>query len=193
MFALRDFGASSKESVLALAEGFGDESALFRHEIAYIFGQLCSPFSVPSLLHVLRDAKEEEMVRHEAAEALGGIASDGSDVDGVELPEGGVLQILREWAVKMDAPEVVRESCQVAIDMWEVSSRSYKCKGAKADNSMKTRRSSSTRSTRSLPRKATRPVWSVQLTPLSPRWLKLYRTSLHITIALRVNIRLSPK
>ncbi|KAK1923996.1 putative Deoxyhypusine hydroxylase [Papiliotrema laurentii] len=119
MFALRDFGAASKESILALAEGFGDESALFRHEIAYIFGQLCSPFSVPSLLTVLRDGKEEEMVRHEAAEALGGIASDGVEVDGAELPEGGVLAILREWAVKEDAPVVVRESCQVAIDMWE--------------------------------------------------------------------------
>lgn len=121
MFALRDFGSSSKESVLALADGFADESALFRHEVAYIFGQLCSPYSVPSLLTVLRDANEEEMVRHEAAEALGGIASDGAEVDGAELPEGGVLAILREWAVKQDAPPVVRESCQVAIDMWEVS------------------------------------------------------------------------
>jgi deoxyhypusine monooxygenase len=65
------------------------------------------------------------MVRHEAAEALGGIASDPDSADGdsqdTPLPEGGVLGILREWAVKMDAPEVVRESCQVAIDMWEVS------------------------------------------------------------------------
>lgn len=65
------------------------------------------------------------MVRHEAAEALGGIASDGIDdeMDAADskLPEGGVLAILREWAVKMDAPLVVRESCQVAVDMWEVS------------------------------------------------------------------------
>jgi hypothetical protein len=48
------------------------------------------------------------MVRHEAAEALGGIAS----------PE--VLPHLREWMTKEDAPRVVRESCQIAIDMWEV-------------------------------------------------------------------------
>jgi deoxyhypusine monooxygenase len=163
MFALRDFGAASKEAVLALAEGFGDASALFRyvlsspfllplvstsiilrlvyifsgtspylphslnslgsllvltnrHEVAYIFGQLCSPHSVPSLLHVLRDQKEDDMVRHEAAEALGGIASDGAEEKGED-----VLAILREWAVKEDAPVVVRESCQVAIDMWEVS------------------------------------------------------------------------
>lgn len=30
MFALRDFGGASREAVLALADGFGDESALFR-------------------------------------------------------------------------------------------------------------------------------------------------------------------
>jgi deoxyhypusine monooxygenase len=59
------------------------------------------------------------MVRHEAAEALGGIASDGAPTEGQE--EVDVLAILREWAVKEDAPVVVRESCQVAIDMWEVS------------------------------------------------------------------------
>lgn len=65
------------------------------------------------------------MVRHEAAEALGGIASDGVDsgeeafdAEGKEVVD--VLAILREWAGKSDAPIVVRESCQVAIDMWEV-------------------------------------------------------------------------
>ena len=65
------------------------------------------------------------MVRHEAAEALGGIASDGVDsgeeafdAEGKEVVD--VLAILREWAIKSDAPVVVRESCQVAIDMWEV-------------------------------------------------------------------------
>lgn len=48
------------------------------------------------------------MVRHEAAEALGGIAT----------PE--VLPHLKEWMTREDSPRVVRESCQVAIDMWEV-------------------------------------------------------------------------
>lgn len=79
-----------------------------RHEIAFVFGQLLSPHSVPSLLKVLEDVEESEMVRHEAAEALGGIAT----------PE--VLPYLREWMAKEDAPRVVRESCQIAIDMWEV-------------------------------------------------------------------------
>ena len=40
------------------------------------------------------------MVRHEAAEALGGIATDEADE---------VLPVLRKWAAKGDAPRVVRE------------------------------------------------------------------------------------
>ncbi|PPQ67726.1 hypothetical protein CVT25_009332 [Psilocybe cyanescens] len=105
MFALRNIGTPA--AVDALASGFSDESALFKHEIAFIFGQLLSPHSVPSLLQVLQDTHESDMVRHEAAEALGGIAT----------PE--VLPHLREWMDKEDAPRVVRESCQIAIDMWE--------------------------------------------------------------------------
>ena len=53
------------------------------------------------------------MVRHEAAEALGGIAT----------PE--VLPHLKEWMNREDAPRVVRESCQVAIDMWEVRTKVF--------------------------------------------------------------------
>jgi hypothetical protein len=101
------------------------------------------------------------MVRHEAAEALGGIASDGAEDEGeVELPESGVLAVLREWAGKTDAPGVVRESCQVAIDMWEVR-QLCRCDlppitllamGAKfklmSESSTRTRRSNSIRSTR---------------------------------------------
>ncbi|KAF8645239.1 hypothetical protein AX16_008066 [Volvariella volvacea WC 439] len=105
MFALRNIGTA--EAVDALAAGFVDDSALFKHEIAFVFGQMLSPYSVPSLLQVLQNDKESDMVRHEAAEALGGIAT----------PE--VLPHLREWMNREDAPRVVRESCQVAIDMWE--------------------------------------------------------------------------
>jgi hypothetical protein len=47
------------------------------------------------------------MVRHEAAEALGSIASDD------------ILPALKEFAAK--GPRVVRESCEVALDMYEVS------------------------------------------------------------------------
>ena len=127
MFALRNIGTD--EAVDALASGFLDDSVLFkfvsrdlhkclsltsgliRHEIAFVFGQLLSPHSVPALVEVLRNTQESDMVRHEAAEALGGIGT----------PE--VLPHLKEWMVRGDSPRVVRESCQVAIDMWEVSDR----------------------------------------------------------------------
>jgi deoxyhypusine monooxygenase len=84
MFALRNIGTPA--AVDALAAGFSDDSALFkyliyshksttnsfnRHEIAFVFGQLLSPHSVPALLKVLQNANESDMVRHEAAEALG--------------------------------------------------------------------------------------------------------------------------
>ena len=106
MFALRNIGTPA--AVDALASGFSDDSALFKHEIAFVFGQLLSTHSVPALLQVLQNSQESDMVRHEAAEALGGIAT----------PE--VLPYLKEWMKRPDAPRVVRESCQVAIDMWEV-------------------------------------------------------------------------
>ncbi|EIM86033.1 deoxyhypusine hydroxylase [Stereum hirsutum FP-91666 SS1] len=105
MFALRNIG--TPDAVDALAAGFTDDSALFKHEIAFVFGQLLSPHSVPCLLQVLQDANESEMVRHEAAEALGGIAT----------PE--VFPYLKEYMTKPDVPVVVQQSCQVALDMYE--------------------------------------------------------------------------
>ncbi|PRT53298.1 Deoxyhypusine hydroxylase [Wickerhamiella sorbophila] len=103
MFRLRDIG--TEEAVLALADGFKDPSALFRHEIAYVFGQLCDPVSVPALVEVLQNPNEEGMVRHEAAEALGSVATED------------VLPILRKFA--QDQERVVRESAEVALDMYE--------------------------------------------------------------------------
>jgi deoxyhypusine monooxygenase len=103
MFRLRDIGTD--EAVHALASGFGDTSALFRHEIAYVFGQMSHPASVPSLIKVLQNTQEEGMVRHEAAEALGSIATDE------------VLPVLAAFA--KDTERVVAESCIVANDMAE--------------------------------------------------------------------------
>lgn len=81
-----------------------------RHEIAYVFGQLSSPYSIPSLIIVLRNPVEEDMVRHEAAEALGSIANEDC------------LPVLLEFAKNAEVPRVVRESCEVALDMVSPSS-----------------------------------------------------------------------
>ena len=43
--------------------------------VGFVFGQLLSPYAVPALLQVLQNAQESDMVRHEAAEVLGGIAA----------------------------------------------------------------------------------------------------------------------
>lgn len=109
MFALRDLSSppdlpTAVPAVHALASGFRDPSALFRHEIAFVFGQLSHPASIPSLVETLSNQKEESMVRHEAAEALGSLGE-----------EEGVEEVLRRF---IDDPEqVVRESIVVALDM----------------------------------------------------------------------------
>jgi deoxyhypusine monooxygenase len=103
MFALRDRGG--QEAVLALCDGMHAEkgSALFRHEIAFVLGQMQDPVSIPTLAAFLKDSSEHEMVRHESAEALGSIAT----------PEAqAVLTRFRS-----DANRIVRESVLVAQDI----------------------------------------------------------------------------
>ncbi|KAI4131952.1 MAG: hypothetical protein LQ347_002747 [Umbilicaria vellea] len=111
MFALRDLSSppdlsTAIPAVKALASGFNDPSALFRHEIAFVFGQLSHPASIPSLVATLSNTKEESMVRHEAAEALGSLGD-----------EEGVEDILRKFLE--DPEQVVRDSVIVALDMAE--------------------------------------------------------------------------
>lgn len=111
MFALRDLASpptlpTAEAAVLALADGFQDESELFRHEIAFVFGQLSHPASIPALSKALSNLKEASMVRHEAAEALGSLGE-----------EDGVEDILKQFL--HDKERVVRESVIVALDMVE--------------------------------------------------------------------------
>ncbi|KAE8255870.1 hypothetical protein A4X03_0g5497 [Tilletia caries] len=67
------------------------------------------------------------MVRHEAAEALGGgIAEEAAESDpphtdakpaaGQQVSIDDVVKELKRWAKDMNAPRVVRESCIVALD-----------------------------------------------------------------------------
>ncbi|XP_008546780.1 deoxyhypusine hydroxylase [Microplitis demolitor] len=103
MFSLRNL--RTEEAVLALSQGLKAKSALFRHEIGFVLGQLQEKVSVPYLRAALEDPKENEMVRHECAEALGSIAH----------PE--CQQILNNYL--NDKKRVVRESCVIALDMCE--------------------------------------------------------------------------
>ncbi len=103
MFKLRDI--NTKEAVLALATGFADASPVFRHEVAYVFGQLAHPASVPSLIEMLQKNEEHSMVRHEAAEALGAVGTDD------------VVEVLKGF--QGDDDRIVKESCDVALDIYD--------------------------------------------------------------------------
>jgi deoxyhypusine monooxygenase len=111
MFGLRDLASppdlpTAVPAVLALAKGLADPSALFRHEIAFVFGQLSHPASIPALSAALGNLEEASMVRHEAAEALGSLGE-----------EEGVEDILKQFL--NDNEQVVRDSVVVALDMAE--------------------------------------------------------------------------
>ena len=60
---------------MALCSGFNSKSALLRHEVAYVLGQMQNEVAIPTLIQVLIDESEHVMVRHEAAEALGAIGN----------------------------------------------------------------------------------------------------------------------
>jgi hypothetical protein len=95
MFSLRNM--NSDDAALALVDGFADSSALFRHEIAYVLGQMQRSVTVEGLSKVLRNKDEHRMVRHEAAEAMGAIG--GAEVEAVlnEYSEDGeeVVEVVR--------------------------------------------------------------------------------------------------
>ncbi len=108
LFSLRNIGG--KQSVDALAAAFQSDSALLKHEIAYVMGQMQDSSAVPHLIERLSDLDEDVMVRHEAAEALGAI---GDHV---------AMSTLRKFV--NDESIVVAESCEVAIDLLDyVSSK----------------------------------------------------------------------
>lgn len=89
--------------------GFEDPSALLKHELAYCLGQIKKISAIPALETVLRNLREDPMVRHEAAEALGAISEERS------------LPILREFL--NDSNRSVRETCEIAIAKieWDTS------------------------------------------------------------------------
>ncbi|KAL3522818.1 hypothetical protein ACH5RR_015652 [Cinchona calisaya] len=111
LFALRNNGG--EEAITAIIESLGARSALLRHEVAYVLGQLQNKRASDALSRTLRDTNEHPMVRHEAAEALGSIADDEC------------LSLLEEFA--KDPEPIVSQSCEVALSMlkFERSGKSF--------------------------------------------------------------------
>ena len=103
LFALRNIGGN--EAIDSLAAAFKSASALLKHEIAYVMGQMQDSHAVHHLIERLEDKDEDVMVRHEAAEALGAIG-DRTALETLEM-------------FRYDTEIVVAESCEVAIDLLE--------------------------------------------------------------------------
>lgn len=101
MFFLRNLG--TKEAIKILGKGMDDESALFKHEIAFICGQMANPLSTDFLIEKMNNENEHGMVRHECAEALGIIGNEKC------------LKALVKF--KESKCDILRESVEVAIDL----------------------------------------------------------------------------
>lgn len=104
-------GAEADAAIEAIAAAFASPSALLKHELAYCLGQTGKLEAAPYLRDVLKDLKEDPMCRHEAAEALGALG------DASNLP------LLREFRDKPDEEVVIKETCEIAVDLleWENS------------------------------------------------------------------------
>jgi deoxyhypusine monooxygenase len=107
MFHLRNL--MTEEAVEILVKGFSDDSALFKHEIAFVLGQMEMAEATTHLIKVLADESQHGMVRHECAEALGAI--------GTEQAKKALEPFLTS---KVD---IIRESVEVALDIHSYKGR----------------------------------------------------------------------
>ena len=110
MFSLRNCG--SRGAVLALCTGLKDPSPLFRHEVAYVLGQLSHAVATEALMARVADDGEHEMVRHEAAEALGAIGTPTATEFLEKYANAGLGD---DKAVELKS-QMLRESVAVAMD-----------------------------------------------------------------------------
>ena len=97
----------SVPAIEAIAAAFGSPSALLKHELAYCLGQSRHDAAIAPLRGVLEDKEEDSMCRHEAAEALAALGDKGS------------LPLLKELRDDVKEVDVVRETCDIAVDRLE--------------------------------------------------------------------------
>ena len=117
LFSLKHLAAQAPSTSLtvpaieAIAAAFTSPSALLKHELAYCLGQSGKEEAVPFLRQVVEDRQEDAMCRHEAAEALGALGDRGS------------LDLLERRRDDPEEEEVVRETCDIAVERieWEHS------------------------------------------------------------------------
>lgn len=101
LFTLRNVKTpAAVEAICRSLFGSPDNSVLYKHEVAFVLGQLQMSEATTALAKKLADLDENEIVRHECAEALGSIGNHDE-----------ISKYLN------DKSRIVRESCEVALDM----------------------------------------------------------------------------
>lgn len=78
--------------------------------MAFVLGQLQSPLSIPALVNVVENESENDIVRHESIEALGSIGTPPC------------MEVIKRFI--NDRHDLVRESCEVALDMYDYENSS---------------------------------------------------------------------
>lgn len=104
LFALRDKPDGGEDAINAICEALltDKSSAVLRHEIAYVLGQIQSASSYVALEKCLRNEEEHPMARHEAALALGSVGTKEC------------IKLLNEYCSHSEP--MVSESCVVGLD-----------------------------------------------------------------------------
>ncbi|KAI4834600.1 deoxyhypusine hydroxylase [Plasmodium brasilianum] len=97
-----------------------NDSALLRHEIAYVIGQISNEKCNDILIKLLNDKEENLMVRHEAAEGLAAIGSNSN------------IEIIRKFLE--DEKIEVRETCELALSSLLEKNKYTVCSCANKDN-----------------------------------------------------------
>lgn len=134
MFSLRD--ANSDSSALALVSGFDDKSALFRHEIAFVLGQMQRIVTIPGLADILKNKGEHRMVNKFLTHDFKHLTFEIKHLDIYPHLRSNILsssQVRHEAAEALgaiggvkaekilslyldDDERVITESCEVALD-----------------------------------------------------------------------------
>ena len=108
MYSLRNTGTD--EAVDALISSFQSKSVLYRHELAFVLGQLKNKRAIPALQKFLEDTNENGIVRHECTEALTQIAIEEKNTP----VSNDCLETIRRF--QNDNEQLVRESCAVSLE-----------------------------------------------------------------------------
>lgn len=129
LFTLRNLaGAQSIDLINKVL--LNDKSVLLKHECCYCLGQMNDQNAINYLIDCLDNAEENEIVRHEAAEALGNLAKS-EDQHIIER-----LKVNRK-----DESDIVNQTCELALDLaaWRAGHTEDEIKRMEALNPYKTK------------------------------------------------------